>query len=301
MDTNRTKFLIGIGGWEHDNLDSCFYPAAGMTSSVKLEYYSRYFNIAEVRAAFWDDSLSAADAAEWIAPVSDKPDFRFTMKLHRSLTHERVIRPGIARNVRAVAQELARNNRLGALLMQFPYGFTATGASRQHIIRLAELFRGFPLYIELRHNSWDNTSLLPFLTEQGIRIVNADLPKVRQYIPFHSGLIGDVAYLRLHGRNEKGWLLNGMEVRYDYLYNGKEMMELRRRFAALEPKTKRTMIVFNNTSGAKAVANALQLVSMLRDNAKINIPEASLRAFPQLTSIGIPAQTTETLFGRTAS
>jgi len=296
MDKRDIPFSIGLGGWEHDILDHCFYPRAGMSTVEKLGFYAGYFSIAEVRATFWDDSLGAADAREWAKTVGERKGFRFSVKLHRSFTHEGIFRAPHVRNTKALLAELAHSHRLGAVLVQFPYGFTNTGAGRQRIAKLSELFREFPLFVELRHSSWNTSGLLPFLAENAMRPVNADMPKVNQYMPFLTGLIGETAYLRLHGRNEKGWLLNGYDSKYDYLYNGRELAELRRRMEALKGRCRDGMIVCNNTTGGKAVATAFQIAAMLRQGAGLPIPPMAYRAFPVLQEIAQRSETGATLF-----
>jgi uncharacterized protein YecE (DUF72 family) len=97
-----------------------------------------------------------------------------------------------------------------------------------------------------------------------------------------TGVVGDTAYVRLHGRNEKGWLVNGLDTRYDYLYNARELREIARRLAALGEKAKHITVIFNNTTGGKAIANALQLISMLRDGKSILVPQAISKSFPDL-------------------
>ena len=44
MNQNGIRYHVGIGGWEHDVLDSCLYPTAGLSSARKLEIYARYFD-----------------------------------------------------------------------------------------------------------------------------------------------------------------------------------------------------------------------------------------------------------------
>jgi uncharacterized protein YecE (DUF72 family) len=297
MDTQRTQYLIGVGGWEHEVLDRCLYPRAGMTSAEKLAYYAGFFNATEVRSTFWDDTLAPGDAREWVEAVRGARDFMFCVKLHRTFTHQRKISSAITRSVRGVLQELARHNRLGALLLQFPYTYTNTGAGRHHLVKLAEVFTGFPLHVEFRHESWQSPSLRSFLADNGLRPVSADLPRVRQLMPFLTGVVGETAYLRLHGRNEKGWLLNTMDTRYDYLYNARELMELRRRLDALSGRCRRVVVICNNTTGGKAVANALQLGCALHEGDRFPVPDAAFRTFPSVQELGAPMEQA-TLFDR---
>lgn len=281
--------MIGTGGWDHEVFDSCFYPNPGMDSLHKLNYYSRYFDTVEVRPTFWDESLSEMDACGWIASVAENKRFQFNVKLHSSFTHQKSIKPNITRNVRGLLQELAKADRLGALLIQFPYSFTYTSAHRYHVIKLAEIFSGFPLHVEFRHESWNQPNLLSFLGEHSLAPVNADLPRIKQLMPFITGVAGDTAYLRLHGRNEQGWLKNGLDARYDYLYNNREIREISRRLEIVSGRCKKIVVICNNTTNGKAIANAFRL-SSIHKGKRISIPQETLTAFPQLTDIANPIE-----------
>jgi uncharacterized protein YecE (DUF72 family) len=285
MEKGRVTYLIGVGGWEHEAFDQCFYPRAGTSSMEKLNYYARFFETVEVRPSFWDDTLTAEDATQWVNAVKESKQFLINVKLHQSFTHKRELKPQLARQVRGILQELAKHDRLGALLMQFPYSFTNTSAHRYHLVKLGELFSGFPLHVELRHESWNQPSLPGFLGEADLCPVSVDLPRVKQFISFSASVVGETAYVRLHGRNEKGWLLNSIDTRYDYLYNDREIREITRRIDAMAKRCKRMILIFNNTTGGKATANALQLCASLRDARRVLMPQATLSAFPHLREI----------------
>lgn len=273
---------IGIAGWEHEVFDECLYPTPRLASLEKLSYYSEYFEAVEVRQTFWDDSLDASDAEQWGAAVAANKHFRFNIKLHSSFTHSRLFVPATARRTQGMLQELAKADRLGVLVAQFPFSFTNTSAHRYHLIKLGEVFRGFPLHVELRHRSWDQRTLLSFLEEHGLCPSSADLPRLSQFMPFITGVVGTQAYVRLHGRNEKGWLLNGFDSRYDYLYNNREIRELARRVNALAEKAGHVTAIFNNTAGGGAAANAIQLKALLHPGRSTALPEALRGAFPFL-------------------
>ncbi len=298
MDNVKTQNLVGISGWEHDMLDACFYPDGTAGPMDKLSFYSRFFDVVETRATFWDDTLGQEDAQQWIEAVAPNRQFQFCIKLHSSFTHKRTVRSLATRNVRALLCELSKHNRLGSLLLQFPYAFTNTSSNRFHLIKMAEIFRGFPMHVELRHDSWHQPSLLSFLEEHTLHPVNADMPRIRQFMPFFTGVLGEDAYMRLHGRNEKGWLLNGMDTRYDYLYNGREIQELRRRIETAANTCTRGFVICNNRTGGKALANAFQLRSALRDGKQLPVPLKAVSAFPFLRSIACLRESEESLFAQ---
>lgn len=280
MNAGTLQVLTGIGGWEHEVLDRVLYGDRG-EAAAKLRAYAGMLHAVEVRATFWDDTLSAADAASWVEAVQENRRFRFGVKLHRAFTHGGGATAEQARMFRGVLQELARADRLAALVLQFPWSFTNTGSARHHLAKLASSFEGFPLAAEFRHDSWAHDSVPSLLEELGITPVQADLPRVNRHMPFHTTIVGRTAYLRLHGRNERGWLQNGMDTRYDYLYNERELREIGRRLERLEGRCAEAVVIWNNTTGGKAVVNALQLRSALRGEP-VAVPERTLEAFPVL-------------------
>lgn len=283
MNKKPVQYTVGIGGWEHECMDQYLYAGSMEDSSARLRFYARFFDAVEVRSTFWDDTLGIVDALQWIAAVAENKRFRFNIKLHKAFVHGKEIRPERATRMREILHELLKNDRLGAVLVQLPFAFTNTGANRYHLEKLAASFRGFPLYIEFRNESWNDVHFLgSFLRDNQLGIVNADLPRINRFMPFVTDVFGETAYVRLHGRNEKGWLLNGMDTRYDYLYNAKELRELKRRLAALEEKCEKINVIFNNTTGGKAIANALQMMSLLREGKPVLVPQATAVAFPSL-------------------
>lgn len=282
MMKNGVHYAVGIGGWEHESFNSVLYGAETEYSLMKLRYYARFFDVVEVRPTFWDAELGPDDARQWMEAVEGNRRFKFLVKLHKSFARSSGISPALATRVRSILQELQKNDRLGAALLQLPYSFTNTVANRFHLGKIGEMFLGFPLSVEFRHRSWDTAGLLPFLSERGLYPVNADFPRIRQYMPFVTGVLGDTAYLRLHGRNERGWLQNELDLRYDYLYNKKEMRELARRIEIMAERVNRIFIIFNNTTNGNAVANGLQMLSQLVDGKQITVPRATAYAFPPL-------------------
>ena len=301
MEKGQVNYLVGVGGWEHEVLDDCFYPLAGLTQTEKLSYYAGFFETTEVRQTFWDETLNAEDAKPWVETVAGSKTFLFNVKLNGSFTHKKTVKRDVAKNTIGMLQYLQEKQRLGALLMQFPYAFTNTSSNRIHLARLAEIFRGFPVHVELRHDSWQTPAQKNFLAENFLFPVNADMPRVKHLMPFSSNVAGETAYLRLHGRNEKGWLLDNYEARYDYLYNARELQELRRRLEALAVRCQQVIIICNNTAHGKAVATALQLTSMLRSDKPgmkpFEVPGAAFNAFPVLHDIAAPYEQQGSLFG----
>ncbi len=285
MELQSGDYLVGVGGWEHEGFDDCFYPEAHMTSVDKLRYYSRFFDAVEVRSTFWDDTIGGDEAREWAQAVGENNRFLLSVKLNSSFTHRKEISPDLARRVRGILYELDRANRLGALLVQFPYAFTNTSAHRRHLQKLAELFPGFPVHVEVRNESWSEKVLVDLLRDCELAPVSVDLPPLRHFPGFLTETVGETAYLRLHGRNEKGWLINGMDTRYDYCYNEKEVREIARKAKSLANDTHRVMIICNNTTDGNAILNGLQINAQLHHQRRLSLPDRTVEVFPEVENL----------------
>jgi hypothetical protein len=119
---------VGPAGWSYPDWEGRVYPAAHPPGFHPLSFLSRYFDTIEINSSFY--ALPRAEHAQrWTRLVAERPDFRFLVKLNREFTHDTGSGAGVggtqelANEFRAGIQPLARANRLGAVLAQFPAGF----------------------------------------------------------------------------------------------------------------------------------------------------------------------------------
>jgi uncharacterized protein YecE (DUF72 family) len=96
-------------------------------------------------------------------------------------------------------------NRLGALLLQFPWSFKFTEEDRQCVAELRRRFRQYPLGIEVGHNSWNDPHALNMLVGLGIGFCNIDQPLIGRSLRLSTETTSLVGYLRLHDRNYRNW------------------------------------------------------------------------------------------------
>ena len=162
---------------------------------------------------------------------------------------------------------LVNANRLGCVLMQFPWAFRFNAENRGYLIKLRRLFPEFPLVAELRHESWSVEEALGTLIDYKLGFCNIDQPHYPKAMPPTSLLTSGVGYVRLHGRNCFRWF-SGAEAhktsRYDYLYSEEELLEWKKRIERIASYSRKTFVVFNNDEGPKSLANAAQFQAMLR-------------------------------------
>jgi uncharacterized protein YecE (DUF72 family) len=89
--------------------------------------------------------------------------------------------------------------------------------------------------------------------------------------------------VRLHGRNTESWFREDADVveRYKYLYSKQEIGDWVERLTRLIEKAEKVFVVTNNHAEGRAVANALQLKSILTDK-KVDAPATLVRTYPEL-------------------
>ena len=232
---------IGVAGWDYPDWEGPVYPAPSPRGFDRLAFLAQYVDVIELNVTFYRQPDPTA-ARSWVHRVADHPDFRFTAKLYRGLTHREKppAGPGSGQStedfdLESLAAEAGRfrsgiaplleAGRLGAVLAQFPQRCHDRGDSRRHVERLARLLPGLPLVCEFRHRSWDHEDALRFLHGLGVGFCNIDQPAIGTTLRPTGHVTSQVAYIRLHGRNAANWFRTDAAVdsRYDYLYSAEEL------------------------------------------------------------------------------
>jgi len=277
---------IGPAGWSYKDWEGIVYPASKGPKFDPLTYLAIYFDTIELNNTFYRPP-SAQMSKSWVKRVQANPYFKFTVKLYRNFTHERDALSEVDEIVfKEGLEPLVSAERLGALLMQFPYSFHFSQKNWQYIQELAEKFREYPLVLEVRHASWDRASFYKSLKETGIGFCNIDQPQVSYTIGPTRKVTSKIGYLRLHGRNVKDWFREdaGRDARYDYLYNEFEIFELTERIRQIAKEAEEIYIIANNHYRGQAICNALEIKAKL-EGKKVKIPEIMLPHYPQLKEL----------------
>ncbi|MBU1908496.1 MAG: DUF72 domain-containing protein, partial [Verrucomicrobia bacterium] len=226
-------------------------------------------------------------AEAWVRRTADLPDFFFSVKLHRDMTHEGRFSEEPARAFREGVRPMTEAGRLRHLLAQFRHDFSDEPEARALLKAMAGAFGGWAtLVFELRHRSWQTPEALDFLARLGATVANLDYPVGRDSFDLQECRVGEHGYLRLHGRNRAAWFDRhaGRDETYDYFYSGPELEEIRKRAVSLAKAFRSLTIVANNHYQGKEVANALQLKAMLTGQP-VRVPPALLKKYPELTAI----------------
>ncbi len=297
-----TKFRVGMGGWQLEPFNGIFYPSPAKKGLRKLELYSRYFDTVEVNATYHSNSLTPKNAHQWLQDVSANDRFVFSVKLFKGFTHTMDARKGDVTVVCNLLNPLAEQEKLVGLVMQFPYSFRDTDENRSHLTKLAKAFSAYPLFVEVRHDSWNKEDALTLLEDQRLHLVNVDLPKIKRHMPLKGVAWGGRSYFRLMGRNAKSWdhplSSRGKETasesgRYLYRYTEKELEELAGLIRPVSIKMDETEIILHNDPLGNSLLNGLQLRHLLNPKERLEAPPQLVRNFPELQAIGVTTKSPE--------
>jgi len=250
----------------------------GAKRKVRLTEYSGYFPVVELDTPFY--AIPKVSVVEnWQKQVPD--NFQFILKANRVMTmHDQGSSDPVDNehrfvefnNYKRAVAPLLQTGQLKAILFQFPPYFTRSIATIQYLRLISNLMAGYPIAVEFRNSTWYGEEITQdvagYLQELGMTMVAVDEPHTTNAgVPFEPVVTNeDLALLRLHGRNVKGWTEHSADWRGKrtlYRYSEEELQEFRKVVMELDKQTKEVCVIFNNNSGGDAADNALQLKKML--------------------------------------
>jgi len=254
------KIYIGTSGYSYQDWIGPVYPPR-IEKGEMLRYYSTLFPYVELNFSYYQQPTERI-----LKPMVFKtPEyFRFGIKVHQSLTHER---SGTWEKELSIFLEglsvLKDSGRLSAVLAQFPFSFHYTPENRRYLAELCDALSSLPLVIEFRNRDWQAEQVYKEFQRRELGIVITDSPDIKglpKPLLIDSGAI---IYVRFHGRNAENWWKGDSTSRYDYLYTQKELQEWLPRISLLAEKGKILYLVFNNHYKGQAVKNASQIRELL--------------------------------------
>jgi uncharacterized protein YecE (DUF72 family) len=193
-------------------------------------------------------------------PADVEHGFRFAVKAHQEITHHRRGGPAPFAQFRAAVAPLQRRDRLGAVLLQFPYSFHKSDENVRYLEQCFEWLPDLPLVVEFRSKEWWAQRTLALLREAGVGFCNVDLPELPGLPPRTAFVTSDTAYVRLHGRNAaKWWKHDEAWERYDYSYSPEELSKWVPHLCEMEAAAHALYVFANNHWEGQAVATARQL------------------------------------------
>jgi uncharacterized protein YecE (DUF72 family) len=230
---NHTR--IGCAGWSIDRESAARFPVDGS----HLERYARVLNAAEINTSFYRPHKPQT-YERWAASVP--ADFRFAVKLPRSISHDRRLAGVDELLARFAAEAGALGDKLGCVLVQLPPSLALERGVADAFFRNLGTQFGCLVACEARHGSWFGDDATALLRTHGVTRVIAD-PPAREpgpYVP-----TADAVYARLHGSPRMYY------SSYDAAYLDSVAEYL---------KGKDAWCIFDNTASGAALLNALTLL-----------------------------------------
>ena len=165
----RGVLRAGTSGWSYPHWRGVLYPA-GAKAGEYLRYHARVFSTAEINTSFYRAPGEAA-FRRWAEMTPE--GYVFSVKAHRSITHEKRLE-GVETEWRSfVSAAQALGAKLGPLLLQFPPSFRCradllAGFLEAHWRDFGE---GLRLAFEFRHASWLGGEAAALLRAHGAALV----------------------------------------------------------------------------------------------------------------------------------
>ncbi len=294
----QQRIRVGPAGWSYADWSGYVYPAPRSKGFHEAAYLSEFFDTIEINTSFYQP-LRPVHAALWVERVSANPAFLFTAKLWQKFTHDPSATPEDERAVRAGFDVLRQAEKLGAVLLQFPFSFHFTKETLGYLTAVLKRFADYPLAVELRHASWQTEETLARLRELHAGFCNIDQPIIGRSLEPSASSTSSVGYVRLHGRRYDTWFSDNPATpaheRYNYLYSEEELDPWVARIRTVNQHTRNTFVITNNHYQGKAVVNALQLISILK-GSKVKVPEPLRQHYPELEKIASEMPAEPTLF-----
>jgi uncharacterized protein YecE (DUF72 family) len=234
---------IGTAGWSIPRASAFRFETPG----THLQRYARRLRCAEINSSFYRPHAPAT-YARW--RDATPPDFRFAVKVPRTITHERALRNSREPLTAFLAEIEGLAEKRGPILVQLPPSLPFDAAVVKRFLDLLRTSYHGPVVCEPRHATWFSPRVASLLNRYGVSRVAADPPRVPEAnVP--GGWPG-VAYFRLHGSPRTYW------SRYDATYIASLAAALRGMPLAVD-----VWCVFDNTASGSAIENAWELQELL--------------------------------------
>ena len=244
---SQDPIRIGCAGWNIPRLSASNFAGLG----THLERYSQRLNCCEINSSFYRSHKKQT----WLRWSQSVPaDFRFSVKVPKSITHDAKL-ASTPEIWEAFLQQIAfLQERLGPLLVQLPPSLQFDDFVATKFLRLLRHCYSGDVVLEPRHRSWFDSRPNDLLMDFQISRVAAD-PACVPTANYPMG-VSSLAYFRLHGSPR----------RYYSSYKPGFLDQL---FTTLQTLSgvARVWCIFDNTASGAAIQNALALSSRLQTAA----------------------------------
>jgi uncharacterized protein YecE (DUF72 family) len=240
---------VGTAGWSIPARYQELFPGEGS----HLQRYAQQLNAVEINSSFYRHHR-VETYRRWAASVPAQ--FRFAVKVPRTLTHEGALAP-----LPEVLDQFAEGvhglgKKLGVLLVQLPPKLAFEAATAKRFFRELRKRIAVPIACEPRHASWGSQRADSLLIDWAISRVAAD-PSPWSGADEPGG-DKELVYFRWHGQPRT----------YYSDYTAEQLAVLYRQVAEASKNAAQVWCVFDNTAAGFASQNALATLHTLKKPAR---------------------------------
>jgi uncharacterized protein YecE (DUF72 family) len=240
MASKPAPIRVGVAGWSLPPAYRDRFPDTG----PHLERYAARLNAVEINSSFYRPHQQKT-YRRWAESVPD--DFRFAVKLPKTITHERRFEDCEEVVARFLDETAGLERKRGPVLVQLPPSFRFPGMQAIRFLdTLAESIES-KVVLEPRHASWFTAEVeaqLEAIRVAGVAADPARVPEARK-----PGGWRGFAYFRLHGSPDI----------YKSTYTEEAIARQAEAVSALAAQGVESWTVFDNTTFGAATFNAMEL------------------------------------------
>ena len=201
--TPRTPIRLGTSAFTAAGWEGSFYPE-GMKPADYLSFYAQHFDTVEVDSTYYR-TPSAATVRGWEAKTP--PGFLFAAKVPQVVTHEKVLVDCEDEFQEFVERMQLLGEKLGVLLLQFPYFNKKVFATGDDFLKRLEPFlkklpRGVRFALEVRNKNWLGPKLVDLLRARSVALALSDhpwMPRPAEIAARLDPITADFTYIRFLG------------------------------------------------------------------------------------------------------
>lgn len=250
---NKANIKVACAGWSLPRASWPRFPPEG----THLERYAHGLPAVEINSSFYRPHEKTT-YVRWAQGTP--PDFRFAVKLPKSISHMQRLSGGEDLLRTFLDQISGLGKRLGCILVQLPPSLRLDAQIAASFFALLRRHYQGPLALEPRHASWAGPEAEALMRDHRIARVMADPVRIPggERPSGWSGLV----YLRLHGSPRV----------YASAYDSAYLQRLARELREYQQGGADVWCIFDNTMHGAATLNALELRDLLGQDADTDDP-----------------------------
>ncbi len=238
------RSFIGTSGWIYDAWRDDFYD--GVPQRDWLRFCAERFTGIEIDATHYR-LQSVQTFRRW--RDATPPGFRFAVKAHRYLTHNKKLKDPLAPIRLERSRAVGLGEKLAVVLWQLPHNFHCNLERLEAFARALRAWLKPRHAIEFRHPSWFVPEVAACLGAHRIAVCQSDAADWPRWDAVTTNLV----YVRLHGR----------PLTYASGYAERELREWAAKVRRWTREGRDVHVYFDNDAYGEAPKNALRLIALL--------------------------------------